>query len=112
MAHAYQIIVGSYELPITYGDDVRARKVAERWIALFWERRKTHVAKNHTGSMADAEDNAWYSVPECKIYRSAALCSAGIIPAKPWTILEHFSLEKDAILEFSRIARKRYKKAS
>lgn len=102
--HAYTITIGPHELPIVYGDDPRARRIASRWIRLFWTRYQRWIHAEHPGSMADAEANTWHGPAWCQILRSGRLDSAGIIPASGWHEVDRFALEPESIAEFRRIA--------
>jgi hypothetical protein len=78
MTNPYKFLFGAAESRWWYGTDERARKVADRWIRLFWKRYVARLAEKHPGSIAHAEAAGWYQKPRVAIYRYA-MDAAGII---------------------------------
>lgn len=98
----YVIYIGTKELYVYGKDDRRVKRIAARWIRLFWERHKAHIHRNHPGSMADATDNGWYVPPECRIVRRPQVCSAGVYPCANPVRIDSFELSPEPIAEFLR----------
>ena len=97
----YQFRIGTKTFS-RYGlDDRRAKRLAAKWISLYWESYKQHIHDKYPGSMSDAENNGWYNEPEVVIGRT--LCGAGgIVLCRPIAIIERFPLNEESKKEFIR----------
>jgi hypothetical protein len=99
--YRYQFVVGTAEFYVYGIDDRKARRLLSRWIRLVWAKYKAEKSRRYPGSMADATDNAWHSLPEAKIFR-ASVCTAGITQCEPWPLIERFEVCDKTIAEFTR----------
>ena len=97
----YVLCIGTRELHVYGKDDRRAKRIAARWIRLFWERFKAHIHAKYPGSMSDATNNHWYGEPPwCCVLRLPQVDSAGIYPCADPVLVDKFELTREPIAEF------------
>ena len=84
--HTYSIHIARDSFHVD-GDDVRARRVAARWLRLIFPHR-TDVGFD----------------PTCSIRRSPRHYEeSGVVPAGSWPMIESFELSPEPIAEFVRV---------
>lgn len=92
----YMIIIGTKEISLCGIDDRRARKIASRWISLFWDKYREKCP----GSIFHRVNN---NNPVIQIGR--ILMEGGVVPFKPYTLIENFPIDEISLKEFHRVNR-------
>lgn len=94
--------IGTFELEFYGKDDRYVKRVVARWLAIFWQKAKHTLRKEHPWSMAVAINDD-PSDPPMVIIRRWRIPAGETVPCAHGVNIEKFVAEPESVREFCRV---------